>query len=61
VARLKKIWIEHDFGQKRAIRIDWKNDRHQRVEIEDDSPEAVSRALRTAAELLKTESARGKI
>ena len=58
---LKKIWIELDVGEERAIRIDWKNDRHQRIKIEDDSPEAVARALIEAGALVNAERAHGEI
>lgn len=58
---LKKLWIEHEFGEKRAIRIDWKNDRHQRIEIVDDSPEAVARALKEAGSLVNAERVKGEI
>lgn len=58
---LKKIWIDHDFGEKRAIRIDWKNDRHQMIVIEDDTPEAVARALKEAGSLVNAERAHGEI
>lgn len=58
---LKKLWIEHNFGEKRAIRIDWKNDRHQRIEIEDGTPEAVARALKEAGALVNAEREKDKI
>ena len=58
---LKKIWIEHGFGEKRAIRIDWKNGRHQRIEIEDNSPEAVARALKDAGAMVNAERVKGEI
>ena len=61
MAKLKKIWIEHEFGLKKAIRIDWDNDRHQRVEIKDGSPESVAMALKEAGSLVNTERVRGEI
>ena len=61
MAKLKKIWIEHDFGEKRAIRIDWNNDRHQRIEFEDETPEAVARALKEAGSLVNAERVNGEI
>ena len=61
MAKLEKIWIEHDDGEKRAIRIDWDNDRHQRVPIKGATPQAVSLALWEAGCLVTEEHARGKI
>ena len=61
MAKLKKIWIEHNFGEKRAIRIEWNNDRHQRIEIEDETPEAVVRALKEAGSLVNAERVHGEI
>jgi hypothetical protein len=61
MAKLKKIWIEHDFGEKRAVRMDWDNDRHQRIEIEASTPESVARALKDAGSLVAAEMAQGKI
>ena len=61
MAKLDKIWIEHDDGEKWAIRIDWDNDRHQRVPIKGVTPQAVSLALREAGYFITTEHARGKI
>lgn len=58
---LKKIWIEHGFGEKLAIRIDWKNGQHQRIVIEDDTPEAVARSLKEAGSLVNAERAHGEI
>jgi len=61
VAKVKEIWIEHDFGEKRAIRIDWDNDRHQRIVIEDGTPESVARALERAGSLVNAERVHGEI
>lgn len=61
MAKLKKIWIEHFVGDQPAIRIDWDNDRHQRVEIKGDSPEAVAIALKEAGSLVNAERVRGEI
>lgn len=48
MVKLKEIWIEQGNGRERAIRLDWDNDQHQRIEIEDDSPKAVAHALKIA-------------
>ena len=61
MATLKKIWIEHESGHKRVIRLDWDNDRHQRVEIETITPKAVYRALKEAGSLVAAEMVQGKI
>jgi hypothetical protein len=64
VAKLKALWIERDLaeiGEKEAIRIDWDNDRHQRIVIEGDDPESVSRALKEAGSLIAAEMVHGKI
>ena len=46
MTRLTEIWIEHHAGQKPAIRLDWDNDYHHRVEIEGSNPIQVMNALR---------------
>jgi hypothetical protein len=61
MAKLQKIWIEHHFGEERAVRIDWDNDNHQRVEIESNAPESVARALKDAGSLVEAQIAQGKI
>ena len=61
MVKLKKIWIEHDFGEMRAVRIDWDNDRHQRVEIKGSTPQDIARALKKAGALIDDEIANGKI
>lgn len=56
---LRKLWVQHEFGKNRVLRIDWswKNDRHQRVEIAGNTPQALERALREAADLVSKEIA----
>jgi len=61
LAKLKEIWIENESGLKKYIRIDWDNDRHQRVEIKGDSPESVAMALKEAGSLINSERVRGAI
>lgn len=61
MATLEKIWIENFKSMRPAIRIDWDNDRHQRVEIKDDTPEAVAEALKEAGELVNAERVDGEI
>ncbi|NCU32998.1 MAG: hypothetical protein EOM23_08735 [Candidatus Moranbacteria bacterium] len=64
MAKLKALWIEIDLaeiGGKKAIRIDWDNDRHQRIVIEGDDPESVSRSLKKAGSLIAAEIVYGKI
>ncbi len=48
MANLKEIWIEN-YKPKPAIRIDWDNGRHHRIEIEGTSPHNVMEALMAAA------------
>jgi hypothetical protein len=45
MAKLKDIWVEENIGQNKAIRIDWSNDRHQRVEIKGSGVDDVIDAL----------------
>lgn len=54
MAKLEKIWIEQNADSK-AIRIDWDNDRHQRIEIEGDQPKDLIKAMAFAVRLLKSE------
>ena len=61
MAKLEKIWIEHDDGEKRAIRIDWDNDRHQRVVIQDVTPQEVGHALKEAVGIVIADHVHGKI
>jgi len=58
MAKLKRIWIERDLadiGCKEAIHIAWDNDRHQRIELEGDTPKDMIKALDFAVRLLKSE------
>ena len=52
MVKLKALCIERDVDGKRVIRIDWDNDQHQRVVIEDDSPKAIAHAMKTARSFL---------
>lgn len=61
MAKLEKIWIEHDDDEKRTIRIDWDNDRHQRVPIKGATPQAVGHALKEAGGIVIAEHVHGKI
>ena len=54
MAKLKEMWVETDLSKvddstPTAIRIDWDNDRHQRIEIKGRSPLQVISALKRAA------------
>lgn len=60
MVKLKNIWIENDFGEKQAIRIDWDNDQHQRIEIAENTPEAVAHALKVAGSLVNAEMVQKK-
>jgi len=54
MAILNEMWVENRTGQKPAIRLDWSNDRHQRIEIEGRSPlEVISSIEKLAYELRK--------
>ena len=46
MAELKKIWIEHYANSNPEIRIDWDNDRHQRIEIKGRNPLHVIEAFK---------------
>ena len=61
MANLKKIWIEEVEGEKPAIRMDWDNDRHQRIEIKGSNPLHVISALNGAALMLEEELDKEKI
>ena len=52
---LKQIWIEKTFDGKTAIRIDWSNDRHQRIEIKKCALDGVVAALKEAILLIQEE------
>lgn len=58
MTKLERIWIESGLGStggNEAIRIDWDNDRHQRIEIKGDKPEDLIKALDFAVRFLKSE------
>ena len=58
MTKLERIWIERDLastGENEAIRIDWNNDRHQRIEIKGNEPKDLIKALDFAVRLLKSE------
>ena len=66
MTKLNRIWIERDLSETTkdtniAIRIDWDNDRHQRIVIKDDTPSGVSMALEEAVALVNAERVQGKI
>ncbi len=60
MAQLKDIWVESDLADvdncsPKALRIDWDNDRHHRIEIKGDEPKHLIKALDFAVRLLKSE------
>tara|TARA_R110002153_G_C13332612_1_gene498596 strand:+ start:18358 stop:18558 length:201 start_codon:yes stop_codon:yes gene_type:complete len=60
MTKLQNLWIETDSSKvddytPTAIRIDWDNDRHQRVEIKGRNPLQVINALKGAALKLESE------
>lgn len=61
MAKLKKIWIEHNSNQNPAIRIDWDNDRHQRIEIYGSKPFHLINAFKKAALALEEELIEGNL
>ena len=61
MATLNDIWIEKHEGKNPAIRLDWSNDRHQRIEIEGDSPTKVMIALSRMVYLIKQDQHKGNI
>ena len=52
MANLDRLYIERGSN---AIRIDWDNDRHQRIEIKGTEPHDLIKALDFAVRLLKSE------
>ena len=58
---LEKIWIENLANSNPAIRVDWDNDRHQRIEIKGRNPLHVIEALKLAELQLKSELYNEKI
>ena len=64
MAKLSAIWLERNLSvdcKKQAIRIDWDNDRHQRIVIDSDSPDAVAHALKEAGFMVNAEFVHGNI
>ena len=66
MANLRKLWIESDLSNTKestqeAIRIDWDNDRHQRIEIKGRNPLQLISALKLAVRELEIELSRDKI
>lgn len=55
MALLKNIWIEENNGEKTAIRIDWDNDRHQRLKMKDSTSKHVICALKAVVLELEKE------
>ena len=61
-AKLKNIWLEPDiYDGMCAIRIDWDNDRHQRIVIESLKPDDVLLAFRNVVQLLEMEIKNNKL
>lgn len=63
-ATLEKIWIEYgdsELGTKDAIRIDWSNDRHQRIDISGRSFQHLITALDRTVDVLIGEKRNFKI
>ena len=61
MALLEKIWIEWALDENGAIRIDWDNDRHQRIPLGSGSPDETLRALEQLQRLILRELAEGRI
>ena len=61
MAVLKEIWIENYKGQNEAVRIDWDNDLHHRIEIEGISPERVALSLKDAGAVILSDMRKGLI
>lgn len=66
MAKLKIIWIERDLTKidketNDAIRMDWDNGRHQRIDIKGGNPLQVIAALKAAALALERELHEGEI
>ena len=58
MTKLDRIWIERDLaetGQNEAIRIDWDNDRHHRIEIEGDKPADLIKAMDLAVRMMNSD------
>jgi len=61
MAKLDEIWIENHANSNPEIRLDWDNDRHQRIEIKGRNPLHVIEALKIAELELKSELYNEKI
>ena len=61
MAKLEEIWVENHANSNPAIRIDWDNDRHQRIEIRGRNPLHVIESLELAVLELKSELHNEKI
>ena len=61
--KLKNIWLEKDYDQIKnvAIRIDWNNDRHHCITLNDETPESIIIALKYALKLLIQDKECGKL
>lgn len=57
MANINKIWIETYHDAPMAIRLDWDNDRHHRVET-DGSSKGMIRALHELTELVAYEESK---
>ena len=58
---MTELWVEHSDGKDIAIRIDWDNDRHHRVEIRGSEPTDIGLALKEAGSLICAEMVHGHI
>ncbi len=61
MAKLQEIWIEHNANQRPAIRIDWDNDRHYRIEIGGTNPLHLINAFKKASHILENELSEGNL
>ena len=64
MAKLKEIWIERDLAgisEKEAIRIEWDNDRHQRIKVYGSRPIDLIHAFQQAVMVLENELAEGHL
>lgn len=62
MANLEKIWIETNaINHEKSIRVDWDNNRHQRIEIKGETPTHVIAAFKIAAIELERELSLGEI
>lgn len=61
MAELKSLWVEKDGDSPVAIRIDWDNERHQRIPVYGLSPEFVIVTLRRAVDEVERDLRSGNI